>query len=112
DAGHRHLKEVVGRDAVPDVANDAARMAAVREAVGPDVTLGMDASCGFSVAEAVQLCRLTEGLDIATLEEPVYENDPALLAEVRAKVSVPVSAATNHRYSALDLLAARAVDVI
>lgn len=110
--GNRHLKNVVGRLAVPDPDDDARRMAALREAVGPDITLAMDGNGKMSVPQALRLCKLTEGLNIAFIEEPVYDNDPKLLGELKRQTHIPVAAAQNYLYSARQLLAADAVDII
>lgn len=110
--GNRHLKNVVGRQAVPDPDDDYRRMAALREAVGDDVTLAMDGNTLMSLPQAMRLCKLTEDLGIAFIEEPVYENDPTLLAQLRSKTHVPIASAQNHKHSAAELLAAGAVDII
>lgn len=110
--GNRHLKNVVGRQAIPDPDDDYLRMRAVREAVGPDVALAMDGNTKMSLSQALRLCKLTEELDIAFLEEPVYDNDPALLKQLRAQTYVPIAAAQNHRFSARALLSSGAVDII
>lgn len=110
--GNRFLKNTVGRQAFPDPVDDYRRMRAIREAVGPEIKLAMDGNDRMSVAEAAKLCRLTTDLDISFLEEPVFDNDPRLLAELRSQVSIPIAAAQNHKFSARDLLLAGAVDII
>lgn len=110
--GNRHLKNTVGRQDVPDPHDDYERMKAMREAVGPGVKLAMDGNARMTVAQSVQLCRLTEELDISFLEEPILDNDPAQLRELRGKTTIPIAAAENHKYSCRDLLVADAVDII
>jgi L-alanine-DL-glutamate epimerase-like enolase superfamily enzyme len=115
--GQTRLKTVVGRQvighkAVPNAREDYQRLAAVRAAVGPDVHLAMDGAFGMSLPEAIRLCHMCEELDIAFLEEPLYENDPVLLAQLRRHTSIPIAAAENHKYSARHLLSNKAVDII
>lgn len=112
DMGNRFLKNTVGRQAIPDPKDDYLRMRAMRDAVGPDVKLGMDGNARMTVADSVKLCRLTEELDIAFLEEPILNNDPGQLRELRGKTTIPIAAAENHMYSARDLLEADAVDIL
>ena len=110
--GNKHLKNTVGRQASPDPDDDCIRMRAIRDAVGPDVTLAMDGNCRMSVSQAVRLCRLTEDLNISFFEEPVFNNDPQLLHELKSKTMVPIAAAENHKFSCRDLLVSDAVDII
>lgn len=75
---------------------DRAIVASVREAVGPDVRLAVDAVQGYaprpwSAKAAIQVARAIEELDIAWLEEPVSGRDPEANAEVRRATSIPVS---------------------
>ncbi len=74
--GNRHLKNTVGRQGIPDPADDYVRMKAMRDAVGPDVKLAMDGNARMTVGQAAKLCRMTEELDISFLEEPILDNDP------------------------------------
>lgn len=112
DMGNTFLKNTVGRQRVPDPADDYLRMKAIRDAVGPDVRLGMDGNARMTVDTAVKLCRLTEELDIAFLEEPIIDNEPTHLRELRAKTTISIAAGENHRYSARDLLLNGAVDIL
>jgi L-alanine-DL-glutamate epimerase-like enolase superfamily enzyme len=72
--------------------SDIARVAAVREAVGPRVRLGIDANGGWSPRVAIQTINRLADYDIWFAEQPVPPQDVAWLAEVRRHVSVPVLA--------------------
>jgi L-alanine-DL-glutamate epimerase-like enolase superfamily enzyme len=74
------------------VAEDAARVRAVRAAIGPAPLLVLDANCGMTVAEAKRLARLVAECDIAWFEEPVHGNDIEALAELRRAVPMPIGA--------------------
>ena len=66
-------------------------MAALREALGPDFRLMIDAHWNYTVAQAVQLARHLEELNVEFLECPL---NPELLdgyAELAATVDIPVT---------------------
>ena len=111
DLGNVHVKNTVGRQAVPDPDDDYERMKAIREAIGPDIKLGMDGNARMTAQQAIRLCQKCEELDISFIEEPCLDNDPRLLCELRANTKVPVAAAENHKYVARDLMIANALDI-
>ena len=96
--GFSYLHEVAGgREARGeglgfDIAEDARRVAAVREAIGGDAELAIDANCAFSLPEALDLAKRVEPYRIAWFEEPVVANDVALLREFRRQSPIPLSA--------------------
>lgn len=106
------LKLTVGRQAVPNPEDDFVRMKAVRDAVGPGVQLSMDGNARMTALQTIRLCRLVEELDISFFEEPVLDNDPKLLLEVKSKTTIPMAIAENHKFSMTDLLVAGAVDIV
>src|SRR5579884_1985552 len=88
--GFRQLKLVVGRWA--GLADDVDRVRRVREAVGPDVRIMIDANEAFDLLQATELARRVEPLDIAWFEEPLRGNDVRLLAELRRRTTIPIAA--------------------
>jgi L-alanine-DL-glutamate epimerase-like enolase superfamily enzyme len=110
--GEKRLKMVVAVDP-EDPKVDAARVRAVREAVGDGVELMVDANYVFPLNRAVELCKLIEPYGITWFEEPVYQNDAALLADLRRHTSIPLAAGQNegHRFRHRELIANRAIDV-
>ena len=80
--GFSTLKMKVGTDAATDVA----RVRAVREAVGPAVTIRLDANQGWTPDEAVTVIRALERADLGVelVEQPVPGEDVEGLAAVRA----------------------------
>lgn len=108
--GVTHLKNTVGRQRIPDPVDDYHRMAAMREAVGPDIELSMDGNLRMTLPQAMRLCQMCEELNISFIEEPIHYNDPRLLAHLRTQTTIPVAAAENDRFSTLQLLQADAVD--
>lgn len=83
-AGYACFKLKVG---LPD---DADRVAAVREAVGPWPALRLDANGAWSVDEAVQAIRVLEEHDLELVEQPCRSLRE--LAQVRQRVSTPIAA--------------------
>lgn len=90
--GFGGVKLKVGRG----LAVDRAHAEAVRDAIGPDVELMLDANAGYDVDTAIVLARALEDLDIAWLEEPIPPDDPAALAAVRRAVRIPIAAGENE----------------
>jgi L-rhamnonate dehydratase len=93
---------------------DAGRVQAVREAVGEKVELMIDANYLFSFNRALELCKLVEPYHITWFEEPVYQNDAHLLADLRLHTSIPIAAGQNegHRFRHRELIVNRAVDIV
>jgi O-succinylbenzoate synthase len=83
-----------------DPAEDEARLEAVRDALGPDGLLRIDANGGWSVEEAVRRIRVLErsagGLEY--VEQPVASVED--LAVVRRRVAVPIAADESVRRAA------------
>jgi L-alanine-DL-glutamate epimerase-like enolase superfamily enzyme len=107
--GFRTMKVKVGVDPESDVA----RVAAVREAIGPDVRLGVDANGGWSPRVAIQTIRRLTEYGIYFAEQPVQPFDVGWLADVRANVPVPVMAdeSVNTPQDAMALVRAGAADI-
>jgi L-alanine-DL-glutamate epimerase-like enolase superfamily enzyme len=109
EAGHRELKLKVGRD----LNQDFETLAAIRDRVGSEVKIRIDANMNWSVPAAIKWIQTLERFDLQYVEQPVPDFDLAGLAQVRRSVSVPIAAdeaCTDFR-SALELLRAEACDV-
>jgi L-alanine-DL-glutamate epimerase-like enolase superfamily enzyme len=96
------------------IAEDVQRIRAVREAVGPDVEIYIDANCSLDYFHAQALAQRIEPYGITFFEEPVSQNDIPNLVKLRAKTSIPLAAGQNEGLSSRfrDLLVAQAVDVV
>lgn len=93
---------------------DMERVRAVREAVGPDVDLMMDANNRFTAADAIRLGRAVERYHPFWFEEPVAPDDIKGALEVKAALGIPIASGENEytRYGCRDWIEARAVDVL
>ena len=112
-AGFAAVKMRVG---VIDGTVDAsvARVAAAREALGPDVELMVDAHGTFNVAEAKRFAAGIEAHGVRWFEEPVSADDRRGMAEVRASTHVAIAAGESEftRFDFGELIGHRAVDVL
>jgi L-rhamnonate dehydratase len=124
ERGFHRLKMTVGHHALQRrdeprslaqvIAEDVQRLRAVREAVGPEVQLFIDANCSLDYFHALRLAQRVEELGISFFEEPVSANDVGNLAKLRAKTTIPLAAGQNEGLASRfrDLLVAQAVDVV
>jgi L-alanine-DL-glutamate epimerase-like enolase superfamily enzyme len=86
--GYRTLKIKVGLN--PD--DDVARIQAVRDAIGYDINVRIDANQGWSVPQAIYALRKLEKFRIQLIEQPVVASDVDGLKEVRAASPIPIMA--------------------
>jgi L-alanine-DL-glutamate epimerase-like enolase superfamily enzyme len=70
--------------------NDVECVAAVRDAIGEDVSLRVDCNQGYGVADAVKMIREIEPYGVELVEQPTVWWDFGSLAEVAAAVDTPV----------------------
>ena len=112
DMGFRAVKIKVGR--LPP-REDAERVRAAREAVGPDVPLFLDANNAWPDApSAIQAVRLFEDYDPGWIEEPLMPDDVQGHAEVAATVATPVATGEIHatRWDFLQLIQQQAASIL
>jgi muconate cycloisomerase len=88
-AGHRIFKIKTGAH---PLAHDIERVRAIREAVGPRVSLRVDANQGWDRATALQAIRALEPYRLDFVEQPVPRWDGEGMAEIARAVTVPVMA--------------------
>jgi L-alanine-DL-glutamate epimerase-like enolase superfamily enzyme len=86
-AGFGGCKVKVGRRPAQDVA----RLMAVREAVGPEFEIMVDANQAFQVDEAIRRARLYEPADLAWFEEPLPAEDLGGHVRLSQSTSLPVA---------------------
>ena len=94
--------------------DDIALVEMLRQTIGDDVELFVDANHGCDVVQAVKLARAMETYDIGWFEEPVAPEDLSGYCEVRASTSIPIAGGecsfTRHDFR--QILEARAMDII
>ncbi len=112
-AGFRAVKMKVGWPGVT-LRQDAERVRAVRDAIGPDVELMIDANNGWDAPTALRFARLVERYDPYWFEEPVPADDLRGGAQLVAALDIPIASGENEftRWGARDLIEAQAADII
>jgi L-alanine-DL-glutamate epimerase-like enolase superfamily enzyme len=109
--GYRWFKIKVGK---PNLGDDIARVAAAREAIGPDGKLILDANQAWDLGEATRRCRAFEKHDVTWIEEPLAPEDVKGHADLRSRIGIPIAAGESlYTVEAFrDYLAAEAVDIV
>ena len=113
-----HAQELVGHEVfylkVGRPRDDAAIVAAVRDAIGPAALLRIDPNEAWDAATAVDRIRRLAVCDLDWVEQPVPHWDVAGLAHVRRKVDVKVAAdqAVYTTRQLREVLEAGAADVV
>ena len=90
--GFRAIKMKVGR---PSLSEDLTRVAAMREKLGADFPLMVDANMRWSVDEALRAARGLRELDVYWLEEPTIPDDVHGHARIVSEGGVPIAAGEN-----------------
>ncbi len=92
ERGFRAIKMKVGRDRLSE---DVDRVAAMRELLGPDMPLMVDANMRWSVAEAIQAARAFQDFDVFWLEEPTIPDDIEGHVQIAREGGLPIAAGEN-----------------
>lgn len=110
EQGFAGVKMRVGKKHVEE---DVERVAAVRKAIGPKVSLMCDASRGFTADHAIRLARRLEAFDLTWFEEPVHPYDHRASAKVAAAIDTPLASGETEstRYGFREMLAHGAADI-
>ncbi len=108
--GFRGMKLKVGYD----LKTDLRYVQAIREAIGDDVALMVDANHAYNAAEALKLARAIEPFDITWFEEPVPPEDIEGYREVKCNTSILIAGGECEytRYGFRTLINRRAVDIL
>ena len=108
--GFRAVKLKVGFG----VEEDAAVTRAVREAIGPDIALMVDANHAYDAVAAIRLGRMIEPYDIGWFEEPVPPEDLAGYRAVKAALSIPVAGGECEytRFGFREVLTSQSIDIL
>ena len=111
-AGWKAIKVKVGRHEHPKV--DVERLHAVRQAIGEDIWLSVDANGGYTVEQAVWAATHLEKLNVALFEQPTRRGDHLAMADVRRKSPILIMADESvfTPQDALDVIRHQAADVL
>lgn len=110
DNGFHAIKLALGYGVSEDVKN----VRAIREAVGEEVELFLDAHWNYSVSEAAELAEKLKPLGLRFLEAPLLPEDVAGHRELRQKSAVPIALGETERtrYQFRPFIEQRAVDIL
>lgn len=111
ELGARAVKMKVG---ALSIADDIARVKAVREAIGYEVALLLDANCAYRYYEAIQFAKRAEEFDPFWFEEAVQPDDYEGFKKIAAATSIPLATGENEytKHGFRDLIATQAVGIL
>ncbi len=110
EQGFRAIKLKVG----VDVEEDVERVKAVRDAVGPDVRIRIDANQGWTVKQALKALNQMDRYDVELAEQPVRWDDLEGMALLTRMSPIPIMAdeSVHTPEDALKVVKMRAADYI
>lgn len=114
ERGFTRVKMKVGKDFGKAEREDIERVAAVRQAVGNDIALYVDANNGYYTNQAIYMAQQFEQYQIGWFEEPVLADDIDGLREVRQRTTIDV-ATGEHEYTKFgfkQLIAGGGADIV
>lgn len=93
---------------------DVSRIKAVREAIGDEIDLLVDANNSWDSETAIRIAKTLEQYHIYYLEEPVPTEDITGSAKLAAATSIPIAGyeTAYTRYEFRDLIVMKAVDIV
>lgn len=91
-SGFRAVKIKIGRN---NLNEDIERIKAVREFVGPDVTLMVDANYSMTIEKAIEAIEKFRQYDITWLEEPIIPDNYKGFSEISAATDFPLAMGEN-----------------
>lgn len=92
DRGFNGVKIKIGQ---PRLEEDIARIKAVRELIGPEITFMVDANYSMSVEGAIKASRAFEPYDLFWFEEPTVPDDYSGYGRIADATSIPLSMGEN-----------------
>lgn len=111
DQGFRAIKMKIG---LGSIRKDIERVAAVRDAIGPDIHLMVDANHCYNVPQAINIGRELEKLDVLWFEEPISPEDLDGYVEVSRSLDMAIAGGENEftKFSFREILDRRAMDIV
>jgi L-alanine-DL-glutamate epimerase-like enolase superfamily enzyme len=109
--GARAVKMKIGGASIRE---DVKRVRVVRETVGPDVKVMVDANCAYRYYDAIQMARKIEKYEITWFEEPVFPDDYKGHQLISQATIIPIATGENEytRYGFRDLIESRCVAIL
>jgi D-galactarolactone cycloisomerase len=97
-----------------DMARDVQYVHAIREAIGSEMALMVDANHAYNATEAIRLAKRIEPYDITWFEEPVPPEDIDGYLDIKRNTSIPIAGGECEytRYGFRTLIERRAMDIL
>lgn len=110
EQGYKAMKFKIGFG----VNEDVKLIRAVREAVGPDIRIMVDANCAYDVSKAKRILFDTADADLYWFEEPISPENRTGYAELKNLTKTYLAAGEQEysKYHYKDWLESRAVDIL
>ncbi|MCI9296256.1 MAG: mandelate racemase/muconate lactonizing enzyme family protein [Lachnospiraceae bacterium] len=112
--GYQMVKFKVGYDGGRKPLRDVERVRKVRDAVGPDVEIMLDANNCWDAATGARFANMVKDYNILFLEEPVYADDIPGLVRYKQSTDLPLATGEHEytKYGARDLIINGAADIV
>ena len=92
DAGINAIKIKVGQ---PDLSEDIARIAAIRDFIGPDRAFMIDANYALTTTQAIEMAKAAAPYNITWFEEPIVPDDFEDYATIREQGGIKTAQGEN-----------------
>ncbi|MGC8543796.1 MAG: mandelate racemase/muconate lactonizing enzyme family protein [Vulcanisaeta sp.] len=108
-SGFKYVKVKIGRGY--DV--DKAVIKAIRDSLGNDVEIMVDANTAYNVSTAIKVGRMLEKYDVLWFEEPVPPDNIEAYSRIARALDIPIAAAETlfTKYQWLEFMIKEAVDI-
>jgi len=112
--GYKMVKFKVGVEGGQNIKRDLERVRKVREAIGPDIGIMLDANNVWDSTTSIRFANKVKQYDIMFLEEPVGADDIPGLARFRRSTDMTLATGEQEytKFGARDLVMAEAADII
>ena len=114
EQGINRVKMKVGKNFGKSEREDIERVAAVRNAIGNDISLYINANNGYYSKQAIYMGREFEQHQVGWFEEPVLADDIDGLSEIRRSIDIPIASGEHEytKYGFKELISRGAVDIV
>lgn len=112
--GYQMIKFKVGVEGGNNLRRDIKRVAKVREAVGADIGIMLDANNCWDAATGARFANMVKEYDIMFLEEPTFADDIPGLKRYKQSTDLPLGTGEHEytRYGCRDLILSEAADIV
>lgn len=112
--GYSKIKFKVGVEGGHNTNRDLERVRKVREAVGPEIGIMLDANNCWDAATGARFANRVKDYDVMFLEEPVFADDIPGLVKFKNSTDLPLATGEQEytKYGARDLLVNGCADIV